>query len=141
MDNTVSRRQAREQAFQIGFEKTFSDCSLDEILETAEITRDFTIDPFALEIVNGIATNKEEIDSIINDYTNGWKLNRLSRVSLSLLRIAIYEIKFSSNNQKADNPVSVAINEAVRLSKKYSTQEDSAFVNGVLGKFSKDVQK
>lgn len=139
MENTISRRQAREQAFQLEFEKSFSDCSLEEILESAELARDFVIDPFAKEIVDGITANKALIDAEIEKYSNSWKISRISKVSLCLLRIAIYEIKYSKSNKDADNPVSVAINEAVRLSKKYATSEDASFVNGVLGNISKEV--
>ena len=68
------------------------------------------------------------IDNIISENLVGWTINRISKVSLAVLRLAIYEIKFIDSI-----PAAVTIDEAVELCKKYSTNEDSAFVNGVLG--------
>ena len=69
-----------------------------------------------------------ELDSLIAKYSKGWKLNRIPKVNLAILRIAVYEIIFEN-----DTPDSVAINEAVELAKKYSGSDDSAFINGILG--------
>ena len=79
--------------------------------------------------------NLEEIDKIISDHLSAkWKLNRISKVSLSILRLAVYEMKFVE-----DIPTNVTINEAVELSKKFSGEEEYKFVNGILGAVSKDI--
>ena len=64
-------------------------------------------------------------------------MGRLSKVSLALLRLSVFQILFVQENSDAENPVSVVINDAVRLAKKYSTPEDAAFINGVLGTVAK----
>lgn len=82
------------------------------------------------DAIQTIIDNMKTIDSYIKDNIEGWKLNRLARVDLSTLRIAIYEILF-----RKDIPVEVSINEAIEIAKKYSTEESSKFINGVLGGF------
>ena len=69
----------------------------------------------------------EEIDGILNEASKTWKTSRMSRVDLTVLRLAVYEMKFDE-----DIPEKVAINEAVELAKKYGGDESPAFVNGVL---------
>ena len=76
--------------------------------------------------------NLEKIDGIISKNAVGWSINRITKTSLAVLRLAIYEIEFVE-----DIPVSVSINEAVELTKKYSTKEDSSFVNGILSTVAK----
>ena len=71
----------------------------------------------------------EEIDSLLNEYSNGWKTKRMSRVDLAALRLAVYEIRFDE-----EVPDKVAINEAVELAKKFGGDESPAFVNGILAK-------
>ena len=73
----------------------------------------------------------EEIDAMINEHTTGWKTGRMNKVDLSVLRLAVYEMKWDD-----EVPVKVAINEAVELAKNFSGDEGPAFVNGVLGKLA-----
>ena len=134
-DNKISRYKEREQAFFICFEKLFSDASISEISECAEESRDDNYSDFALECAKGVEDNLEEIDKIISDHLSAkWKLNRISRVSLSILRLAVYEMKYVE-----DIPTNVTINEAVELSKKFSGEEEYKFVNGILGAVSRDI--
>lgn len=72
-----------------------------------------------------------EIDSLLNQYTTGWKTERMSKADLTILRLAVYEIKWDE-----DVPTGVAINEAVELAKKFSGEEGPSFINGVLAKFA-----
>lgn len=72
-----------------------------------------------------------EIDSLINERTTGWKTGRMNKVDLTILRLAVYEMKWDE-----DVPTGVAIDEAVELAKKYSSKEGPAFVNGVLAKLA-----
>ena len=78
-----------------------------------------------------IAQKTEEIDALINSHTKGWKTSRMNKVDLTILRLAVYEMKWDE-----DVPVGVAIDEAVELAKKYSGSEGPSFVNGVLAKLA-----
>lgn len=88
---------------------------------------------FVLDVVNGVNSNLSYIDNIIETNAKGWKMNRISKVDLSILRLCIYEICF-----RDDIPYNVSVNEAVELAKKYSGEEAGAFVNGILSKVSKE---
>lgn len=123
----MTRKQAREEAFILIFEKAFNDSSVDEILQLAADVRDLEPDDYILKVFKGVFQNIDTIDSIISENAVGWKINRISKTALSLLRLAIYEIKYIE-----DIPNSVSINEAVELCKKYATKEDSAYINGIL---------
>ena len=78
-----------------------------------------------------IAQKTEEIDALINSHTKGWKTSRMNKVDLTILRLAVYEMKWDE-----DVPVGVAIDEAVELAKKYSGSDGPSFVNGVLAKLA-----
>jgi N utilization substance protein B len=124
----MKRSEAREQAFCLVFEKFFTDEPIPEIIEMARDVRDQVTDDFAKKIAEGVITNLEIIDQTIEKHSTSWKMNRISRVSLAILRVAVFEILFME-----DIPDSVSINEAVELCKKFAGEDDSAFVNGVLG--------
>ncbi len=126
----TNRREARDQAFQILFEKTFTDASVAEIIEMAGLSRDMFPNDYAIGAANGVADHTEQIDGIISRFSIRRSLNRLSRVVLSVLRLAVYEIVFEDTVDTA-----VAINEAVELAKKYAGEEEAGFVNGLLGSF------
>ncbi|HAB01060.1 MAG TPA: transcription antitermination factor NusB [Ruminococcaceae bacterium] len=129
----MTRREEREQAFILTFEKMFTDESLAQIVEKAMQVRDVEIGPYALKAADGVIEQRDALDGVVEKYLKRWSKKRISKVSLCVLRLAIYELL----NEK-DIPQAAVINEAVDLTKKYSTQEDAAFVNGVLGSFVKD---
>lgn len=133
MNSPTSRRQAREQAFILAFEKNFTSDSISDILEASYLCGGEELDPFAISLVEEMLTHIEEIDRTIAQYAKGWKMSRISKVSLTLLRLTISQLLYQSEDESADDPTGVAISEAVRLSKKYSTPEDASFINGVLG--------
>lgn len=126
----MTRKEARNQAFVLIFEKGINNESVEDILEAAKVCREFLEDEdgYTVKAFTGVYDNLEEIDGIISDNLSGWTINRISKVSLAVLRLAIYEIKYMD-----DIPESVSIDEAVELCKTYSTQDDASFVNGVLG--------
>lgn len=135
--DVISRRSAREQAFILLFEMCFcqDDFSIDLVKENALDSRDVEFCDYAEKVALGVNEHKDELDEIIDAHLKkGWKINRLSKVTLAVLRLAIYEMKYEDNV-----PFSVSINEAVELSKKFSIDE-SGFVNGVLGAISKDLE-
>lgn len=124
----MTRREARELAFVLLFEKSFTGEPVAAILATAGEARDVEEDVFALSLAQGAEEHAEAIDEKITAFSHKWSKERISRVALAIMRVAVYEMLFVE-----DIPVSVSINEAVELAKKYGGDEDSAFVNGVLG--------
>lgn len=128
----MTRKQAREEAFILIFEKEFNDDSLADILSLAEEVRDIKADNYINNVFFGVFENIEDIDGIISQNAVGWSIKRISKTALAILRLAIYEMKFYD-----EIPVSVAINEAVELAKKYATSEDASFINGILSTVAK----
>lgn len=136
--NAISRYKKREQAFILCFETLFSDDSdIDELADNSVDGSDVHMSDYAIMCAKGILVNAEKIDELISaNLKKGWKLNRISRVSLAVMRLAIFEMLYVE-----DVPVSVSINEAVDLAKKYSVPDDSSFVNGVLGAVAKTIDE
>ncbi len=130
----LNRKAAREQAFILIFEKIFNDIPCEEIIESAVDVRDFETDEYCISVFSGVYENLEKIDVLISDNSNGWSISRIGKVSLAILRLAIYEVLF-----RDDIPTSVSVNEAVELCKKFATSDDASFVNGVLGTVVKKV--
>lgn len=129
----TTRREAREQAFCLVFEMDFQNASMEEIIDQANQCRDLEVDPYAAQLAYKVAGERQELDEMIARFSTKWKVERLSRVSRALLRLAVAEIL----QEDAEVPLSVAINEAVELAKKYGGDEDAPFVNGVLGAFAR----
>lgn len=145
----MTRRQAREQAFVLLFEKSFREEDMHVLISLANESRvlvaggpdvppeswEMPVDPFAEQTVLRVQEHVEEIDGRIERLSVNWKKNRISRVAFSVLRLALYEMLY-----EPEIPVGVAINEAVEISKKYAGEEDSAFVNGLLGSAAKELE-
>ena len=129
----MSRRKSREQAFALLFEKSFNDATIMDLAENAQDAREMVVEPFALLLATGAEEKLAEIDARIDAFSHKWSRDRISRVALAVLRLAIYEMEYED-----ETPVSVAINEAVELAKRYGGDEDSSFVNGVLGGISRE---
>ena len=129
----MTRRDARELAFILLFEKSFSDEPISEILDAAGEARDIKASAFALQLAEGAESHSVAVDALIADYSQKWSKERISRVAMAILRLAVFEMRYLE-----DSPESVAINEAVELAKSYGGDEDSAFVNGVLGGISRN---
>lgn len=131
----MNRKEQREHIFKIVFEREFNDdwnlevqlFALSETLSKA----DESVRKYIENKASAIIDKMGEIDALINEKTTGWKTGRMNKVDLSILRVAVYEIKWDE-----DVPTKVAINEAVELSKIYSGSEGPSFVNGVLAKFA-----
>ena len=128
----MTRREAREQAFCLLFQQTAAGDSVDEILGAAHEARDVVPDAFAEALCFGVEENREKIDGVIGENLRGWSLRRLSKVALTVLRVAVYEMLFEK-----DIPASVSINEAVELAKAYGGERDASYINGVLGSVAK----
>ena len=123
----MTRKQARDEAFILIFEKQFSDSDAQEIFELAKEVRDLQEDEYITDVFFGVVNKCDELNDIISKLAIGWKIERISKTSLAILKLAIFEIKYMDSI-----PESVSINEAVELCKKYATKEDASFVNGIL---------
>ncbi len=129
----MARRQSRELAFILLFEQSFGTGSMDDVIGLAREARGICPDAFACELAKGTAQHLSELDSQIEQNAAHWKRDRISKVSLAVLRLALYEMRYMPQT-----PASVAINEAVELAKKYGDAEEFSFVNGVLGAIARD---
>ena len=130
----MTRYEEREQSFLLVFEMLFNPEPLMDVVESAQESREIEICEYAIEVANGVGNVQEDIDSLIESHLKkGWSINRISKTSLAIMRVAVYEMLYCENV-----PNAVAINEAVELAKKY-TIDESKFVNGVLGAISKDL--
>ncbi|HAX83126.1 MAG TPA: transcription antitermination factor NusB [Ruminococcaceae bacterium] len=130
---SANKRKSREQAFIILFEKSFNtELSVDEIMDIAVETEVISKDKMTADIVRKAEEHIEEIDAVIERNLKGWSKQRISKVSLALLRMAVCEMKYFEKV-----PVGVSINEAVEICKVYGSDEDKSFVNGILGSISR----
>ncbi|OOB77074.1 MAG: transcription antitermination factor NusB [Epulopiscium sp. Nuni2H_MBin003] len=126
----MTRREARECIVQMQYNLSFHNIEdATQILEQQLKEVKGKVKNFITEEYNGVIQNQSEIDNIIIDYLNGWNIDRIARVDLMILRLAIYEIKWQQ-----DVPNKVAITEAVEISKTYSTEKSPQFINGILAK-------
>ena len=132
----MSRTQLREHIFRMLFRIEFNN---EEEMKEQEALYFELLDEISEEnktyILNkyrAITEKQDEIDTILNGVSEGWKTTRMNRVDLTILRLATYELKWD-----ADVPIGVAINEAVELAKKYSSDDGPSFVNGILAKVAK----
>ncbi|MBU5311034.1 transcription antitermination factor NusB [Tissierella carlieri] len=134
----MGRKQAREGTMKILYQMEINEDFSDEALEL--YFNNFSFDElekeYILDAMAKIKENLESIDKYIELYSEGWNLNRLAKIDLAVLRIAVYEILY-----RKDIPIEVSINEAIEIVKKYSTEESFKFINGVLGGFVRNIDK
>ena len=128
---SVTRTKAREQAFLVLFAISFREENIEEIMDAVIENGDIKDDEFTRELIVGTNGEMPFIDDMVKKYLKDWDIKRISKAALAALRIAVYEM------MSATSPVSVAINEAVELCKKYGADTDAAFVNGVLSSIAK----
>jgi len=130
----MTRRELRENVFKMLFRVEFhEENEMPEQLDLfGEEVENMTEEDSAYinHKCNDIIAKIPEIDAAINESTTGWKTSRMSKVDLSIIRLAVYEMKYEE-----DIPTKVSINEAVELAKKYGTDDSASFINGVLAKF------
>lgn len=125
---TLSRRAARERILKLLFQRDFRSMSLSELLAEQPVD-----DPYVREVVQGLENKQGEIDKLITEKAEGWRLERLHSVDRNILRLAIYELCY-----REDVPPEVVINEAVELAKKYSGEHSPIFINGILDRIWKE---
>ncbi len=116
-DSAKDSQQNTIAQYAAGFKKELGDCF-----------------PFCEELVNGTTEHLKEIDKIVSAYAKNWTISRMSAVDRSILRMATYEMVFSPQK----TPVPAIIDEAIELAKKYSTENSSKFINGLLDQLKKE---
>lgn len=132
MNRSLSRELVFKLLYELEVQKENQIEQVDLYIENNDIQDKRVID-YIKEIVNGVKENKEKIESLISkNLKKDWSLDRISKVNLAILKLAIYEIKFM------DLPYKVGINEAVELAKKYGDDGSKQFVNGVLASIIKE---
>lgn len=131
----MSRRNSREIALKALFQVDVGRINLEEAFQFAcEGEEDEGDIAFAREIAWGVMSQRAKIDSALAEAAKGWSLPRMANIDRNILRIGCYELLFRS-----DIPVSVAINEAVELAKKYGDDDSPKFINGVLAAIARGV--
>jgi N utilization substance protein B len=131
---SLSRKIARERAFKMLFAIDIGDNTIEEASEIViYLMKDENQKLFILSEVRGVLENLSKIDKLINKYSDDWTVNRMASTDRNILRLAVYEIL---NCQ--DIPVSVSINEAVEIAKKYGDEQSYKFINGLLGSIARD---
>jgi len=150
MGSKDTRRQSRECAMQLLYEmdmkKEFSPSVQSAFLANLERLKEYEEQPaeypaanhpldmsYFNRVISAVISNLKEIDGLLESYADNWRIDRLSKVDLAVLRLSIAEICYLT-----DIPDSVSINEAVELAKKFGSDESGKFVNGVLGRAVKE---
>lgn len=129
----MKRNEMREQGFFLIFENLFTpNNDMDELISLYSENVEPVCD-YAKEVFAGVNEKKDELDELITAYSKSWKISRLPKVTLALLYLSIYEMKYVDSV-----PVNVAINEAVELAKKYAGSADASFINGILGSVARE---
>ena len=129
----MTRKESRELTFAILFERAVTGETIEEILENAEESRGIELNEFIKKHVDGVYENEEKIDEVIKRNLKRWTFSRLSKVSVALLRLAVWELLYDESI-----PVGVSINEAVELAKTYGGKDDAPYINGVLSSVAKN---
>ena len=131
----MNRREARKQAFLLLFQYKFQPENMERLLgDFFDENKVGEQREYIDAVVNGTIAEIEKVDSLINEYSKGWRIDRISSVSLAALRLGVYEIKYMK-----DIPTAVSVNEAVALAKEFEGEEAAPFVNGILGKLKDDI--
>ena len=124
----MARKTARAAAVQMEYENILGgDGGEDTLRGLIEFTPEEDDQAYIDGILSGVQAHADEVDRLISTHAIGWSLERITRVDLAILRLAAYEMKFGGT------PSAVAIDEAVEMAKKYSTEKAGTFINGVLG--------
>ncbi len=140
-EKIMTRRELREHVFLMLFRRDFYD-SLDELKDQAQLYLDEAETPiddsekeYLKNKVNAIYELVTSLDEKINEVAKGWKTKRMSKVDLTIIRLALYEMQYDE-----DVPEKVAINEGVELAKKFGGDDSPSFVNGILARLVRQGQ-
>lgn len=133
----MTRRESRIQAARLLFERSFDyDRTTDEIMESAVEEREEKISAFAKELFLRADENLGDINEKIERCADNWRIDRIDRVSLTVLRLAACEIDYFP-----EIPIEITVNEALEIARYFGEEDSVGFINGVLGKYAKGVEK
>ena len=124
-----ARGKARNRALEVLFEAEQRSVSAFDVLKSRREQTDQIVNPYTLEIVEGVVSHQVAIDEFLETYSQGWTLERMPSVDRIILRIGTWELLYND-----DVPDGVAVSEAVALAKTLSTDESPSFINGLLGR-------
>lgn len=133
----MTKHEIREAAFIILYQKELTSQTIEEISENTYESFEMPTNKAVLALADNVWENRTEIDEIINRYSPSRPTARISKVNLTILRIAVYELTY----EKEKVPPKVAINEAIELSKAYAQNNDRTYINGLLNSYYKDIEK
>ena len=124
----ITRHQMRENVFILVFERIFNSDSARELLDTAREIGEMEITPEVEQMFLGVVENQPAIDDVISHSLKKWTMNRISKVSLAILRLGVYEVFYCDG---IDDDITVS--ECVKLASDYAYEDDISFINGILG--------
>ena len=132
------RRDGRECALQMLYGRDIGEISDDEILRAWRAMDEFTpqVLEFAEQLFTGVSARLDELDRLIQSHAQNWRLGRMAAIDRNVLRLAAYELLTDEKS-----PDSAIINEAIELARKFSTQDSTQFVNGILDSIRKSMEK
>ena len=135
MKRTEARELLMQLMFQMEVQKDFSDDATVKYLSMQD-EKDPVQFKYIKEVSEAVRNHKDEIDASIEKFSKGWKLNRIAKIDLTVMRLSIAESYYLGDDK--NTPVGASINEAVRLAKKYGSDDSGKFVNGILGEVSRN---
>lgn len=124
-----SRGRARRRALEILFEAEQRNTTPLAALQRRREYTDQTINPYTVEIIDGVITQQEQIDELLAQYAHGWTMERMLGMDKSILRLGAWELLFND-----EMPDAAAVNEAVNMAREYSNDDSPSYINGVLGR-------
>ena len=133
----MTKHEIREAAFIILYQMELTKETAEEIADCTYEAFEMPSNKAVLNLTNKVWEKREELDGIISKYSPSRAAERISKVNLSILRIAVYELTFEKDNV----PPKVAINEAIELAKAYAVNNDRMFINGLLNSYFKELEK
>lgn len=145
MKRRLAREIALQSLYQIDMNEVAPETAIETVLEEARSDNEADLEVgsgqlsgslYLTDLVTGTIRYKDRIDETLSVYLTGWKVDRLSRVDRQILRLAAYEMLFGT-----EVPPKVVVNEAIELAKRFGSDESGKFVNGVLGKLIKELDR
>lgn len=133
----ISRSRCRELALQVLYQAEYIGHRQGEAIRFYRHFQEREkVPPYLVKLVEGVAAHQEELDALIRQYSEHWRLERMAAVDRNLLRLALYELLY-----EPEIPAKVVINEAVELAKRFGSEESGAFINGILDRIRQSVQR
>jgi len=129
---TPSRKQARRDALVVLYQREITHEEPAELLRKLRLREGYVADPFTVDAVQGVVASQEALDAVLSSYTRDWPLSRLAPLERSALRLGLYEL------EQGVTPPQVVLDEAVRLVRRYASDEAGALINGILGACLRD---